>query len=111
LTLKNNINFNHIYLGTNEKNYDEYLCEMYDAKISRKVGFCKYYRMDPMGDDCFIEYIQINEEYRRKGYGTDIVKELQRMYRLQWDYRFTDDGRQWFNALISRKIVKNSSYV
>ena len=109
--LKNNINFEHIYLGNNEKGHDEYSCEIYDTGISRKVGFCKYYRIDPVGDDCFIEYIQIQEEFRRQGYATATVKELQRIYRLQWDYRFTDEGRKWFNSMISRKIVKNSTYV
>ena len=106
-----NLRFDHAYLGTNEKGYDEYSCEINDTKLFRKVGFCKYYRMDPVGDSCFIEYIQIFEEFQRKGYATATVKELQRMYRLDWDYRFTAEGREWFNALIKQKIVKNSTYV
>ena len=109
--MKTTVRFDHIYLGRNEKGYDEFSCEINDTKLSRKVGFCKYYRTDPVGDSCFTEYIQIQEEFQRKGYATATVKELQRMYRLEWDYRFTADGREWFNALINRKIVNNSTYV
>jgi ribosomal protein S18 acetylase RimI-like enzyme len=105
------LTFNHYYVGDNEKGHEEYTCEIIDSKFFDSVGFCKYYKPDTVGDLCYIEYIEIKEEYRRKGYATQLVKELQKKYKLEWDYRFTDDGRKWYNSLISKKIVKNSTYV
>ena len=83
---------------------DEYYCNIYD--LDTKVGYCKYYKKDIHLNSVYIEYIKIFEEHRRKGYATEMVKELQSKYILLWEYSFTHLGRKWFNKLVERDIVK-----
>ena len=76
-----------------------------------KVGSCVYTVTEPYNEPT-ITFIQVFESYRRRGVATAMVMELERKYgRLCWDYKFTDDGRKWFNALVERNIVKNSCFV
>lgn len=76
-----------------------------------KVASCVYTTKEPYPEPT-ITFIQVFEGYRRRGIATAVVQELERKYGgLSWDYKFTDDGRKWFNALIERNIVKNSCFV
>jgi len=76
-----------------------------------KIGSCVYSLTEPYPEATII-YIQVSNRFRRRGVATAIVEELKRKYGgLSWDYKFTDDGRKWFNSLIERKIVKNSCFV
>jgi hypothetical protein len=84
-----------------------------DAHIEpdTKVGSCVYTITEPYPEPT-ITFIQTFESYRRRGIATAMVMELERKYGgICWDYKFTDDGRKWFNTLIERKIVKNSCFV
>lgn len=83
-----------------------------DALLNdNKVGSCVYTITEPY-PEATITYIQVFDRYRRRGVATAIVGELERKYGgLSWDYKFTDDGRKWFNSLVERKIVKNSCFV
>lgn len=99
--------FDHKYLGYNtDKNRDEYLCNIYNIK-NTLVGYCKYYTGDFIIEPhvVYIEFINITYEYRRRGYGTKLVKELMSKYELKWDNRFSEDGKKWYKKLIERGII------
>jgi ribosomal protein S18 acetylase RimI-like enzyme len=97
------IRFEHILIGGSLFK-DEYCCNIYNW--DGRVGYCKYYRRELDYNSVYIEYINIYEEHRRKGYATAMVKELQSKYTLLWEYSFTQTGRKWFNKLVKREIVK-----
>ena len=69
------------------------------------VGFCKYYKPLLEFETVYIEFININDQHRRRGYATAMVKELQRFNYLKWDGRLSTDGRKWYNSLMERQIV------
>ena len=97
--------FNHQYLGyDSEEKRDLYSCNIID-NYGVSVGFCKYYKPLLEFETVYIEFININYEYRRRGYGTEMVEELQRKYYLKWDGRLSTDGRKWYNSLVERQIV------
>lgn len=97
--------FNHQYLGyDSEEKRDLYSCNIIDD-YGVNVGFCKYYKPLLEFETVYIEFININYEYRRRGYGTEMVEELQRKYYLKWDGRLSTDGRKWYNSLVERQIV------
>lgn len=97
--------FNHQYLGyDSEEKRDLYSCNIIDD-YGINVGFCKYYKPLLEFETVYIEFININYEYRRRGYGTEMVEELQRKYYLKWDGRLSTDGRKWYNSLVERQIV------
>ena len=97
--------FNHQYLGyDSEEKRDLYSCNIID-NYGVNVGFCKYYKPLLEFETVYIEFININYEYRRRGYGTEMVEELQRKYYLKWDGRLSTDGRKWYNSLVERQIV------
>ena len=53
-----------------------------------------------------IAYIKVFGKYRRQGIATSAIKELLSKYtQLIWDYKFTDVGRKWFDALIKNNII------
>ena len=72
--------FNHQYLGydSGEKR-DLYSCNIMDD-YGVHVGFCKYYKPLLEFETVYIEFINIKYEYRRRGYGTGMVKELLNKY-------------------------------
>ena len=97
------MNFKHHYLGRDD--VDRYYCEL-KTDENDMVGWCKYYKPSIESDDVCIEYILIKDEYRRKGYATQVVKELQKKYGgLTWDNRFTPEGKQWYASLIKNGVV------
>ena len=97
--------FNHQYLGyDSEEKRDLYSCNIIDD-YGVNVGFCKYYKPLLEFETVYIEFINIKYEYRRRGYGTEMVEELQRKYYLKWDGRLSTDGRKWYNSLVERQIV------
>ena len=97
--------FTHQYLGyDSEEKRDLYSCNIIDD-YGVNVGFCKYYKPLLEFETVYIEFININYEYRRRGYGTEMVEELQRKYYLKWDGRLSTDGRKWYNSLVERQIV------
>ena len=83
---------------------DLYSCNIIDD-YGVNVGFCKYYKPLLEFETVYIEFINIKYEYRRRGYGTEMVEELQRKYYLKWDGRLSTDGRKWYNSLVERQIV------
>lgn len=99
------IRFSHSFMESFEYK-DEYFCKIYDDDVS--VGYCKYYKGPLETTSVYIEYIYIYEEYRRKGYATAMVKELQSKYKLLWEYSFTELGRMWYDDLIDKGVVKLS---
>ena len=97
--------FNHQYLGyDSEEKRDLYSCNIIDD-YGVNVGFCKYYKPLLEFETVYIEFINIKYEYRRRGYATALVEELQRKYYLKWDGRLSTDGRKWYNSLVERQIV------
>jgi|TARA_R110000868_G_scaffold139573_2_gene354546 hypothetical protein len=97
--------FIHTYLGYNN-NRDEYNCEILN-EIKNPVGFCKYYKSNSYDDIVCIEFVNIGYEHRRRGYATMMVKELQRMYTLKWDYRFSEIGRKWYDGMLKKEVITN----
>ena len=87
-----------------EEKRDLYSCNIIDD-YGVNVGFCKYYKPLLEFETVYIEFINIKYEYRRRGYGTEMVEELQRKYYLKWDGRLSTDGRKWYNSLVERQIV------
>lgn len=103
-----NAKFEHKYIGYNEDlDHKEYCCDIYGYVNNhwKCIGYCKYYSVGQDDDIVYIEFINISYNYRRRGYGTEMVKELLKKYTLYWDYKFTKEGRQWFESLISQKII------
>jgi ribosomal protein S18 acetylase RimI-like enzyme len=103
-----NVRFDHKSLGyNNDEDRMEYACDIYGQynKINKCVGYCKYYSIEPDRETVYIEFINISGNHRRCGYATKMVRELLKKYSLQWDYKFTKDGRQWFESLIDRNII------
>jgi hypothetical protein len=99
-----NMRFEHIYF-TDSFDRDEYMCNIFtDCDV--KVGFCKYYKNSCCDNVVYIEYIHIDEDQTRKGYATELVKELSKKYQLEWDFRFTEQGRLWYKALVKKNIIK-----
>ena len=102
------VKFEHKCLGyNNDQDHFEYCCDIY-AHIKghyKCVGYCKYYSIGVDKEIVYIEFINISHEHRRKGYGTALVKELVKKYILHWDYKFTKDGRKWYESLIERNII------
>jgi hypothetical protein len=94
--------FIHTYLGYNN-NRDEYNCEI--LKNNSSVGFCKYYKNNSYDEIVCIEFINICYEHRRGGYATMMVKELQRRYTLKWDYRFSEEGRKWYDGMLKKGVI------
>ena len=104
----NKTRFTHKFLGYNDDlNRKEYTCDIYGLQHDcwKRVGYCKYYSIDLDDQIVYIEFINISESHRRVGYGTDMVKELRKLYTLYWDYKFTSGGRKWYESLIERKII------
>lgn len=91
------------YLGV-DNTHDEYMLTLHDK--SKRIGFCKYYT-DITQQTCTITFININKPFRKKGYATDIVKELQKSFSVNWNYNFTNQGRLWYNSLLNKKIIEN----
>ena len=83
---------------------DEYSCNIINDK-NNTVGYCKYYRPNIYDEVAIIEFINIGYEHRRRGYATAMVKELQSKYELKWDYRFSEVGRKWYDALIKKGVI------
>lgn len=97
------MNCKHFYV--NNDDVDRYYCKLVDDD-GNEFGWCKYYQPTSDCDDVCIEFIHIQEEHRRKGYATLIVKDLIAKYgRLTWDYSFTSSGRRWYDALIKKGVV------
>ncbi len=86
------------------RDVDEYNCNIFLA-TDEFVGYCKYYK--PTCERAvYIEYINIKDLYKRRGYATEMVRELMKKYDLRWDYKFTDDGHAWYNNLVKTGIVR-----
>jgi len=98
--------FDHYNLYSSRNDFKtEYLCDIYN-NIDKKVGYCKYYTDDLISDIVYIEFIYINEDDRRKGYATEMVKELCKKYKLKWNYSFTKCGRLWYDGIVKKNIIK-----
>lgn len=95
--------FDHVYMGTSPEGRDEYVCSIINNK--NDVGHCKYYKPNVYDEVVIIEFINIKYEHRRRGYATAMVKDLQSRYKLKWDYRFSEVGRKWYDALIKKGVV------
>ena len=96
--------FDHVYMGTSPEGRDEYVCSIINNK-NDVVGHCKYYKIGEETEEVIIEFINIGYEHRRRGYATDMVKELQSRYELKWDYRFSEVGRKWYDGLIKKGVI------
>lgn len=96
--------FEHIYFA-DSFDKEEYMCDIFD-NFGKKVGYCKYYKINRYDNFVYIEYIFISEDERRKGYATELVRELHSKYELGWDYRFTDLGRRWYDSLVKKSIIE-----
>lgn len=97
--------FDHYNLYSHRNDFQtEYLCDIYN-NVDKLVGYCKYYTNDVSSDLVCIEFIYINENERRNGYATEMVKELSKKYQLVWDYRFTECGKLWYDGLIKKCII------
>ena len=96
--------FKHVYMGSSSEGRDEYSCTIIDNN-KNDVGHCKYYKPNIYDEVVIIEFINIKYEHRRRGHATALVKELQRMYTLKWDYRFSETGKKWYDALIKKGVV------
>jgi ribosomal protein S18 acetylase RimI-like enzyme len=83
----------------------EYNCDIYNEQ-NIYVGYCKYYKPNWYDDIAYIEYIFISDIYRRRGYATKMVEELNNRYELKWDYKFTDMGRLWYESMCKKDIIK-----
>lgn len=104
----NHVRFDHKSLGyNNDEDRMEYSCDIYGQynKINKCVGYCKYYSIETDRETVYIESINILVNHRRRGYATKMIQELLKKYSLQWDYKFTKDGRQWFESLSDRNII------
>jgi len=98
------IKFDHKYLFLYE-NKHQYVCDIFVNE--KEVGVCKYYRDDLDIDDAtYIEFILIYQQFRRKGYATEMVKDLQSKFNLKWDGQFTNMGRIFYESLIKKLIIK-----
>lgn len=103
-----NVKFVHKYLGYNDDlDHKEYCCDIYGQvnNHSKCVGYCKYYSVGFENNIVYIEFINISYNHRRRGYGTALVKELLKKYNLNWDYKFTKEGRLWYESLVNRNII------
>jgi len=103
-----NVKFKHKYIGYNDDlDHIEYCCDIYgDIRGDYKcVGYCKYYSIGYEDEIVHIEFINISYKHRRYGYGTAMVQELLKKYTLHWDYKFTKEGRLWYESLINRNII------
>jgi hypothetical protein len=98
--------FKHTYIGVNSDDRDEYACSIIN-KYGVAVGYCKYYRPNIYDEVVIIEFIDIVYEHRRQGYATAMVCELQNKYELKWDYRFSEVGRKWYDALLKKQVISN----
>lgn len=97
-----NLSFKHKYFGYNEDLQQEYYCDIIlNGEIY--VGYCKYVKTS---NDVFIEYIQIRDIFRRKGYATAMVVELSNKFNLVWNGRFTKEGRYWYESMIKKGVIK-----
>lgn len=97
--------FNHQHLGYDfEDQRDIYNCNIVDD-YGVPLGYCKYYKPLLEPDTVYIEFINIHYEFRRRGYATAMVEELQRLYYLKWDGRLSSEGRKWYNSLVERQVV------
>lgn len=92
------VRFKHSTVGIND-----YYCTILND--NEKVGYCKYRIDNDWSNDIYISFIFINENKRRLGFGTKLVKELKSKYNLLWDYRFTAIGRKWYESLIEFEII------
>jgi len=103
-----NAKFEHKYIGYNsDLDHHEYCCDIYGyiRDHYKCVGYCKYYSEGHEDDIVYIEFINISYNYRRRGYGTEMVKELLKRYTLYWDYKFTKEGRLWYESLTNKNII------
>lgn len=96
--------FVHSYLN-DELGFERFLCEAYVDKDL--VGYCCYYKPELYNDQIYIEYINIYSRFRRQGYGTKIVIELNNKYNLKWDGKFTECGLKFYKFLVEKSIVKD----
>lgn len=95
--------FEHVYF-TDSFEREEYMCNIIDIN-NKKVGYCKYYKNNGYDNIVYIEYICISDDEQRKGYATELVKELSKKYQLGWDHRFTEQGRMWYDSLVKKSII------
>lgn len=79
----------------------KYICYVYN-ECNVLVGYCIYNKID---ENVYIEFINIFDEYRRRGYATEVVKELKLKYILTWDHKFTDDGKLWYESLVKKSLI------
>lgn len=94
--------FKHSLLNTFDDK-EEYICNIFFN--DKSVGYCKYCKKDLVYNIVYIEFIYIDPLYRKMGFATAMVKELQSKFKLDWDYRFTEQGREWYERLVEKKIV------
>lgn len=99
------ITFKHSLLNIFE-DIEEYYCSI--LLNNRSVGYCKYCKKDPIYNTVYIEFIYIEPNHRKMGYATAMVQELQSKFQLKWDLRFTEQGREWYDKLVQKKIVTKS---
>lgn len=103
-----NVKFIHKSLGYNDDlDHKEYCCDIYGyiRDHYKCVGYCKYYSVGHEDEIVYIEFINISYNHRRRGYGTALVQELLKKYTLYWDYKFTKEGRLWYESLINRNVI------
>ena len=93
-------------MGRSPEDRDEYSCTIINNN-GDNVGHCKYYKPNIYDEVAIIEFINIKYEHRRRGYATLMVKELQRMYTLKWDYRFSEVGRKWYDGMLKKGVISD----
>lgn len=96
------ITFKHSLLNIFEDT-EEYYCSI--LFNNKSIGYCKYCKKDYHYNTVYIEFIYIEPSHRKMGFATAMVKELQSKFQLDWDLRFTDLGREWYDHLVDKKII------
>lgn len=106
-----------IYRLASELVFKDYLVDSYSGQSNMKLiaerdgKVCGGIDYVIFGDEISVSMIEVDESERRKGVGTALLKELQRLYpdthlEMGW---FTEDGAKLWNS-IPKKIIKNEEY-
>lgn len=106
-----------IYRLASELQFKDHLLDSYSGQsnmrlIAERDGkVCGGIDYVVFGDEISVSMIEVDESERRKGVGTALLKELQRLYpdnhlEMGW---FTEDGAKLWNS-IPKKIIKNDEY-
>jgi len=106
-----------IYRLSSELQFKDHLMDNYSGQSNMRLlaerdgKVCGGIDYVIFGDEVSVSMIEVDENERRKGVGTALLKELQRLYpdkdlNMGW---FTEDGAKLWNS-IPKKIINNDEY-